>query len=441
MMRDYLYALLARYIGFFIPAGSRVLEVGPRSRRLADALSGREVRAYDAMPDAGFGPGECLADPMAVRAFAPEAVILNGVLQTDRDILSRLEAIHALCEPQTRVLITYYSSLWKPLLQLASALGIRSRMPEANWVAPADVANFLTLARFELVTSQPRVLVPIRIPLLSEWVNRWLAPLPVFRLLSLVHVVVARAIVATPSGTPAPSVSVVIPARNEAGNIAAAVDRLPPMGPADEIIFVEGHSTDGTWAEIEAVAQRRPDRRITCLRQPGTGKGDAVRVGFAAARNEILMILDADLTVPPEDLPKFYRARVSGVCEFVNGSRLVYPMETGAMRFLNMIGNKFFAAAFSFMLGQSFKDTLCGTKVIDRAAYARLAANRAYFGDFDPFGDFDLLFGAQRLGLRIVELPVRYRERTYGTTQIQRWRHGWLLLRMTLFAARRLKFI
>jgi glycosyltransferase involved in cell wall biosynthesis len=232
-----------------------------------------------------------------------------------------------------------------------------------------------------------------------------------------------------------------VPARNEAGNIAAVVERLPAMGPADELIFVEGHSTDGTWAAMQAVAARWPERRITCIQQQGKGKGDAVRAGFALASREILMILDADLTVPPEDLPKFYRARASGLCDFVNGSRLVYPMESEAMRFANIVGNKFFALAFSFLLGQTFKDTLCGTKVLDRAAYQQLAANRSYFGDFDPFGDFDLLFGAQRLGLKMVELPIRYRERTYGTTNIQRWRHGWLLLRMTAFAARRVKFI
>jgi glycosyltransferase involved in cell wall biosynthesis len=270
-------------------------------------------------------------------------------------------------------------------------------------------------------------------------INRWLAPLPVLNWFALVRVSVARPLMAAWSSPP--SVSIVVPARNEAGNIASLVERLPRMGPADELIFVEGHSTDATWEAIQQTAARFPERRITCIQQSGVGKGDAVRAGFDLARCEILMILDADLTVPPEELPKFYRARVSGVGEFINGSRLVYPMEAQAMRFINMVGNKFFALAFSFVLGQPFKDTLCGTKVIDRESYRQLAANRSYFGEFDPFGDFDLLFGAQRLGLQVVELPIRYRERTYGTTNIQRWRHGWLLIQMTLFAARRVKFI
>ena len=237
-------------------------------------------------------------------------------------------------------------------------------------------------------------------------------------------------------------VSVIIPARNESGNIEAAVTRLPRMGPNDELIFVEGGSSDDTWQRIQDVVRRYTrDRRVVAARQDGRGKGDAVRKGFAVAQNEILMILDADLTVPPEELTKFYEAIVQGKGEFINGSRLVYPMEKEAMRFLNILANKFFAASFSFVLGQTFKDTLCGTKVMTRSNYSRVEAHRRYFGEFDPFGDFDLIFGASRLGLKTVEAPIRYRERTYGTTNISRWRHGTILLGMLTFAAHRLKFI
>ena len=243
-------------------------------------------------------------------------------------------------------------------------------------------------------------------------------------------------------GMEPPSVSVVIPARNEAGNIEQAVIRTPLMGPSDELIFVEGGSSDDTWETILKIQRLYGGtRKIIAVKQDGKGKGDAVRKGFAQASNEVLMILDADLTMPPEDLPKFYEAYVSGKGELINGSRLVYPMDKKAMRFINLLGNKFFASAFSFVLGQRLKDTLCGTKVLSNANYKRLARNRSYFGDFDPFGDFDLLFGAARTGLRIVEVPICYRERTYGTTNISRWRHGAILLAMLVFAARRLKFV
>jgi hypothetical protein len=438
-LRRYLYRLIAKYVSFFAPADASILEIGATSRLLKDELGDRRAAVYRPAPDAGFTPSEIVVTFDAAARFGADRLVLNGTLHVDRDIQARLEEVHQLCASATRVLIIYYSSLWKPVFRVARAIGLQTKGREDNWIAPSDLANLLALTQFELITSQPRVLLPIWIPFVSELVNRWLAPLPVFNWFALVHVAVARAL--KPAWTTPPSVSVVVPARNEAGNIQAVVERLPTMGPVDELIFVEGHSTDDTWRAIQAAVARYPGRRITCLRQPGVGKGDAVRAGFAVARREVLMILDADLTVPPEDLLKFYRARISGVCEFVNGTRLVYPMEPGAMNFANMAGNKFFALAFSFLLGQSFKDTLCGTKVIDRLSYEQLARDRGYFGDFDPFGDFDLLFGAQRLGLKIMELPIRYQERTYGTTNIQRWRHGWLLLRMTVFAARRVKFI
>jgi glycosyltransferase involved in cell wall biosynthesis len=207
------------------------------------------------------------------------------------------------------------------------------------------------------------------------------------------------------------------------------------------LIFVEGHSTDGTWEEIQRVMRAFPDRNISCLRQSGIGKGDAVRTGFAAATGDVLMILDADLTVPPEELPKFYEVLATGHAELTNGVRLVYPMEQKAMRFLNLCANKAFSLLFTWLLGQSIKDTLCGTKAMLRSDYKRLAANRSYFGDFDPFGDFDLLFGAGKLNLKIADVAIRYSERTYGSTNIARWKHGWLLLQMALFAAKKLKFV
>jgi glycosyltransferase involved in cell wall biosynthesis len=234
---------------------------------------------------------------------------------------------------------------------------------------------------------------------------------------------------------------VIVPARNEAGNIKAIFERTPQMGRETELIFVEGHSKDDTYTTIEREIAAHPSTPSLPLRQTGIGKADAVRLGFSKARGDVLMILDADLTVPPEDLPRFYEALVSGKGEFINGVRLVYPMEREAMRPLNFLGNKFFSVAFSWLLGQPIKDTLCGTKVLWRRDYEQIAANRSYFGDFDPFGDYDLIFGAAKLNRKIIDLPIRYRERTYGSTNISRWSHGLLLLRMVAFAARRIKFV
>jgi glycosyltransferase involved in cell wall biosynthesis len=262
-----------------------------------------------------------------------------------------------------------------------------------------------------------------------------------FKLLALTNVIVALPKAQRGPLSEEPLVSVVIPARNESGNIPHIFTRTPEMGRGVELVFVEGHSKDDTFAAIEKAIADHPERRCKLLQQTGVGKGDAVRTGLAQASGDVLMILDADLTVPPEDLPRFYEVLCSDKGEFVNGVRLVYPMEKQAMRFLNLVGNKFFSLTFSWLLGQPIKDTLCGTKALRKADYERIAANRAHFGDFDPFGDFDLLFGAAKLNLKIVEVPIRYRERTYGTTNIQRWKHGWLLLKMVLFAARRIKFV
>jgi glycosyltransferase involved in cell wall biosynthesis len=271
----------------------------------------------------------------------------------------------------------------------------------------------------------------------GRFINRFLAPFPLIRQLCLRHYTVCRSL--RRQGVEVTSATVVIPARNERGNIEAAVKRIPRFADAIEIIFVEGHSQDGTWQEIERVVAAYPDYDIKAMRQPGTGKGDAVFAAFAAARGDVLIILDADLTVPPEQLPKFWDAIRSGKGEFVNGSRLVYPMDEEAMRFLNLVVNKAFSLLFTWLLSQRFTDTLCGTKAMCRSDYARLDAGRGYFGNFDPFGDFDLIFGASKLGLKAVEVPIRYASRSYGETQISRFRHGLMLLRMVLFAFMRIK--
>ncbi|MEY3368884.1 MAG: hypothetical protein RI973_2039 [Bacteroidota bacterium] len=374
----------------------------------------------------------------------PHYLLINGSLHYWTDIQSRLREAAEHCDRDTRLVIIYFSQLWQPLIRLASLLGIRPILGEMNWLAPADVDSMLRISGYELIEDRPRVLLPIYIPFVSDFVNRYLAPLPLFNLFCLLHIATARKKTDRWHGRPA-SVSVVVPARNEAGHIEQALERVPLMSPEDELIFIEGNSTDDTWERICTLTrqerwQQKWGGRIKIAQQDGKGKGDAVRKGFSMATGDILMILDADLTVPPEDLPKFYRALLEDAGEYINGSRLVYPMEKKAMRFFNMLGNKFFALAFSEILGTRFKDTLCGTKVLSREHYQRLAANRSFFGDFDPFGDFDLIFGACRMGLKMVEVPIRYRERQYGDTNISRWRHGAILFRMLAFAARKIYF-
>lgn len=368
-----------------------------------------------------------------------DVVILSDLLNDVWDVQKVLEQVRRVSSPGTRVIINGYSLLWELPLRAARRLGLaRPNLPQ-NWLTVEDIEGLLALAGFEIVRTWPEVLFPFPVPFLAPFANRFLVRLWPLRHLALTNVVLARPAAAPTAAEPL--VSVIIPARNEAGNIAAILDRTPEMGRGTEIVFVEGHSRDGTWEAIERERSKRAGRLTAAFRQTGTGKGDAVRLGFERATGEVLMILDADLTVPPEDLPRFYEALRSGRGEFVHGVRFVYPMEDRAMRPVNLLGNKFFSLAFSWLLGQSVRDTLCGTKVLWKHDWDRIAASRSLFGELDPFGDFDLLFGAARCGLKIVEIPVRYRERTYGTTNIRRWNHGALLFRMLLVAASRLKFV
>ncbi len=364
-----------------------------------------------------------------------DIIILSDTVNDLWDVQRVLEQARRFCLPHTRLIFNFYSHLWQLPLAIGQSLNLASPMLRQNWLTREDIGNMLRLAGFESIRSSQEVLWPLPLGGLAD---RYLVKLWPFREFALSNFVIAR-----PAPQPAklPSVSVVIAARNETGNIKNIFERVPKMGSRTEIIFVEGHSHDNTYETIEKEISLHPSTPSLLFRQPGIGKADAIRLGFKKATGDILMILDADLTVPPEDLPRFYDAIVSGKGEFINGVRLVYPMEKEAMRALNFIGNKLFSMAFSWLLGQPIKDTLCGTKVLWRDDYAKIAANRSYFGDFDPFGDFDLIFGAAKLNRKIIDLPIRYRDRTYGTTNISRWKHGLLLLRMVAFAARRIKFV
>jgi SAM-dependent methyltransferase len=444
---------LERVYRFLVPPGAKVLEIGCGTGDLLAALqpaagvgidfSGEMVRrAAERHPGLRFLQAdvhelEDLGGTSKEEAF--DFIILSDLINDAWDVQRLLRRIAPFADRRTRVILNFYSRLWELPLALAARLGLARPALFQNWLTVADVENLLRLAGFQTVRHWPEVLLPLPIPLLAPLCNRFLVRFWPFKHLALSNLLVARP---APRPLPAePVVTVVVPARNEEGNIANIIARTPEMGGGTELLFVEGHSKDGTWAAIQREVAAHPERRMRAFQQTGKGKGDAVRLGFAEASGDVLMILDADLTVPPEDLPRFYEVLRSGQGEFVNGVRLVYPMEKEAMRFANLLGNKFFSLAFSWLLGQPIKDTLCGTKVLRKPDYDTLAANRAYFGDFDPFGDFDLLFGAARMSLEIVEVPVRYRERTYGETNIQRWSHGWLLLKMCAFAAGRIKFI
>jgi hypothetical protein len=373
-----------------------------------------------------------------------DLIIISNLIGFVDDIQNVFEQVKKVCHPNTKVIVQYYNALWEPVIKFAELAGIKKKTPLQNWLNSRDINNLLFISGFDVYRNTKRLIFPLWIPLLSFVLNRYLAKFPFFRFFSLNLYSFAKPLPINNIEEYATkySTTVVIPARNESGNIENAILRLPKFGKHVEIIFIEGNSTDDTWQKIQEIQKKySATHDIKIGQQKGKGKADAVREGYKIATGDILMILDADLTVPPEDLPKFYNAIASSKGDFINGTRLVYPMDKEAMRFLNYLGNHFFSWAFTWLLEQRFKDTLCGTKVMFRNDYIKLTKNRKYFGEFDPFGDFDLLFGAHKLNLKIVEVPIRYRERTYGSTNISRFKHGLILLRMCAFASRKCKFI
>jgi SAM-dependent methyltransferase len=422
---------------FHVTPGSSVLEIGCGTGELLAALEPSRGVGVDVSPRMVESAASRFPHLRFVSGAGEEldlgetfdVVVLSDVVPYVHDLVALLDRVRAHCEPHTRVIINSYSRAWKPAIKAAEELGLKPAKPIRNWVTIEDVRNLLDLTDLETIVQTRRILLPKHVPAVSLAANGLLANVWPFNHLCVSWWVVARP---RPRVRRDSSVSIVVPCRNERGNIRPLVDRLPDVGLATEVVFVEGGSKDGTREEIRAVIADDPDASLVA--QTGTGKANAVRDGFDAAKNDLLMILDGDLSVQPEELPSFYRVWAEGKADFVNGSRLVYDVEPGAMRFANMIGNKLFSVVLKAIIGQPIKDTLCGTKVLDRDSYAQIARGRSHFGDFDPFGDFDLLLGAARLNLKIADLPVRYQPRTYGETNISRWRHGLLLLRMTVFA-------
>lgn len=433
---NYYHRDIQKVVLQLVPKDASVIEISCRGGELLKSLPNKQkvgVEFFKAEDSRFYGTKSLVKS----RKF--DYIILNHTLQEIDDVQSLIASLKKISHQDTRIIVLFFNFLWKPILDLTQAVGLR--MPyfkEPNWLSGNDIDNFFYLESFERIKSGKRMLLPINISVLSALVNKYLSVLPIFSFLTLTNYFVYRPIARRKES----SVSIVIPARNEEGNMRSIFKKIPMFGKSQEIVFVEGHSKDDTYETIKREIKKYKGRaRARLYKQTGKGKGDAVRLGFSKATKDILMILDADLTVDPKELPKFYNAIVEGRGDFIMGSRLVYPMESQAMRNLNVVGNKFFSIAFSFLLDQRIKDTLCGTKVLYKSDYKKIEKNRSFFGEFDPFGDYDLIFGASKLNLKIMEIPIRYKDRTYGKTNISRFTHGFLLLQMVVFAAKKLKFI
>jgi SAM-dependent methyltransferase len=440
------YENLIEFLKFNIPDGSKVIEIGCGTGYVLNSLKpskgvGIDISpemikvSKDKYPDYDF----YLMDAENITIDEKfDFIIISDTIGYFEDVQRSLDQIRKLCSDDTRIIITYFNFLWLPLMNLAETLRLKMPQVRNNWLDIMDISNLLDLSGFDIIRAGRKFMMPVYIPLLSGFINKFIANLPVFNKLCLTEFIIAKKAVLENS---LDTVSVIVPARNEKGNIEQIVKRIPQMGKHTEIIFVEGNSTDNTFDEIKLICEKySSEYDLKYAQQDGKGKADAVRKGFEMAQCKILMILDADMTVPPEDLLKFYEAIHTGKGEYINGSRLVYPMEKDAMRTLNIMGNKFFSMMFTWILSQRIKDTLCGTKVLTKDNYEKLKEAKKFLGDFDPFGDFDLILGSSKLNLKFAEIPVRYKARIYGSTNISRFKHGWMLLQITFFAMRKFKF-
>lgn len=450
----YYWQEITNYCNYFSHEDNSVLEVGCGSGDLLAGIAANRKVGIDFSEEyirwAKEKHGETHIDFRVMDANniqlneTFDLIIISNLIGFVDDIQAVFEQVKKCSHPNTKVIVQFYNSLWEPVFKFVELIGLKEKTPVQNWLSTRDINNLLYISGFDVYRNSKRLILPFFFPVISFLFNKYLAKFPLFRFFSINIYSFAKPLPESNKEDYATkySTTVVIPARNESGNIENAILRLPKFGKHIEIIFIEGNSTDDTWEKIKEIQKKyAATHDIKIGQQSGKGKADAVREGYKMATGDILMILDADLTVPPEDLPKFYNAIASGKGDFINGTRLVYPMDKEAMRFLNYLGNHFFSWAFTWLLEQRFKDTLCGTKVMFRTDYIKLTKNRKYFGEFDPFGDFDLLFGAHKLNLKIVEVPIRYRERTYGSTNISRFKHGIILLRMCAFASRKCKFI
>ena len=433
-LRKWTYALVGREISRITRYADRVLH--------ADPLAGDTGMLLDAIdaPRKQITASGNLSE-IAGGRDAVDVVLFNGNFNHSTDIQGLLESVRPHLGRRGRVVVALYNSYFAWLFRLADSLGLRQGPPIVTFITQSDLQQLARLGGFDVVRLRPVAYLPWHFFGLGSLLNVVMPAVPGLRWFSLVTVAVLRPIIA--SDRERPSLSIVIPARNERGNIEDALRRMPDFGALTEVIFVEGHSSDGTWEEIQRVTTAWDGRnalRVRAFQQVGRGKADAVRLGFSKATGDVLTILDADLTMPPERLTRFFDAYCKGAADFVNGTRLVYPMEGEAMRFLNRLGNVFFAKLLSFVLDVRLGDSLCGTKLVSRRDYERFVRWRNDFGDFDPFGDFELLFPAAVLGTGIIDIPVYYRARTYGTTNIRRFHDGAILFRMSMTGLLRIKF-
>lgn len=433
----YYHSGIKKLVSSIVPEGGKVLEVGCATGDLLDCVKAKEGLGVDFSERMVRIAGEKYPG-LKFRTMDAENldlndkfdyVIMSNLLDYLEDIWSVLGEAKKVLTSDGKIIITTVNPVWEPIFRLGQKLNLKTPDTARNFITNKDIINLLELGGFEIIKEGLGMALPKYIPVISRFFNFLMPELPGLRQLCVMQYIVAK--IKRPRREL--SCSVIVPCHNEEGNVESLLRRTPKMGKFTELIVVDDGSTDRTAEKVNQEINRDLEVKLISYK-PNRGKGHAVKVGFDNARGEVIMILDADMAVMPEELPRFFRLFEEGLADFVNGTRLIYPMEKKAMPIINYVGNKIFNLILSWLMEQRVSDTLCGTKALFKKDYKNIRMKDT------SWGDFDLLVGAGKLCLKIREMPVHYKERTAGESKMKVFKHGWVLLGVCWRGLRELKF-
>lgn len=435
MRHRYYYTQIQRLLKFLIPPGKSILYFGCYREDVIYSLDASSSVVINEEVDERISKNKSVEFVHCkYHLYNPQQeydyIILDTVIGKTENINLLLRNISSACSSHTRIIIHQENYLWRPLLNFAASFGLKKQEKTQNWLSIKDVETYLETAGFESTRVYKKNIFPLKAGFLGPILNHFFSTIPVLDFLKLDQFIVGRFNKPFTQLKSSSSLSICLTVKDEEHNIEPIVSSLPVLCENQEILFVEGNSTDNTAKEIERMKMLFPHKNIRLIKQPGKGQGDAIHTGFKEAKGEIIILYEGDGTSEPYDIQYFYEAIEAGRFEFIEGSRFVYPLSHKCMPLANKIGNVVFAKWFSFFLNQRTTDVLSGIKAIRKKDYEKIYNTWGFLGIPDPFGDFELLFGSARYGLKIGEIPIRYKPRVFGESKTSVFKHGWYLLKM-----------
>ena len=353
-----------------------------------------------------------------------QRIILTDVVENYDDVFALLNIVSNLLTIDGKLIISSINTKYLILSRTLEFLKLKDSNENTSYIHVKKIRNITSGVGLEYQKFYTKQLFPFSFFYVGNVINKIMEIISFQLNLGIKTYIIFRPAIITNSKN---SKSIIIPAKNEEGNLVELVSRIPKFENT-EIIFSYGKSKDNTLKVMKQITQSNKLFKFKLVKQTKNGKANAVWEALNVVENDLIAILDADISVDPETLSDFFDIIEKNNADFVNGTRLIYDMEKNSMRFLNRIGNRFFQFFISKIIKEALTDSLCGTKVFKKSYLNDLYFWQNIFGKKDPFGDFDLIFAAAYSGQKIVEMPIVYRERKYGTTQIARFKDGFKLL-------------